>query len=217
MAIPEELVSFVKEALLHGSPRHEIETALLAAGWEPEQVRAGLARYAETPFPVPVPRPAPYLSAREAFLYLLLFTTLYLSAYHLGQLLFQFINVAMPDPAAPGYSSGPTQSHRLIRWSVSTLIVAFPVFLYLSSLTAREVSTDPGKRASKVRRWLTYLTLFIAAGVVIGDLIALLNDLLGGDLTLRFALKAAVVGVIAGGLFAYYLHDLRQSDADVRT
>jgi tripartite-type tricarboxylate transporter receptor subunit TctC len=46
------------------------------------------------------------------------------------------------------------------------------------------------------------------------DLIALLNDLLGGALTLRFALKAIVVGVIAGGLFAYYLHDLRRSDAD---
>lgn len=214
MAIPEELTSFVKEALSRGCPRQEIETALLAAGWKPEQVHAGLASYAETAFPIPVPRPAPYLSAREAFLYLLLFTTLYLSAYHLGQLFFQFINLAIPDPAASSYSAGPTESRRLIRWAVSTLIVAFPVFLYLSNLTAREVSADPGKRASKVRRWLTYLTLFIAAAVVIGDLIALLNDLLGGALTLRFALKAIVVGVIAGGLFAYYLRDLRQSDAD---
>lgn len=216
MAIPEELLAFVKDALGRGLPRQEIETALLTAGWEREQVHASLRRYAETPFPIPVPRPAPYLSAREAFLYLLLFTTLYLTAYHLGQLLFQFINLALPDPAATGYAEGPTQSRRLIRWAVSTLIVSLPVFLFLANLTAREVRTDPAKRASKVRRWLTYLTLFVAATVVIGDLIALLNGLLAGDLTLRFGLKTIVVAVIAGGLFAYYLHDSRQADVASR-
>lgn len=212
MAIPEQLLVFVKEALTRGLPRPEIETALLSAGWEREQVQASLRSYAEAPFPIPVPRPTPYLSAREAFLFLLLFTTLYLSAFNLGQLLFQFINLAVPDPAATGPSV--VESRRLIRWAVSTLVVAFPVFLYLSSLTGREVRTDPAKRASKVRRWLTYLTLFIAATVVIGDLIALLNDLLAGELTLRFGLKALVVAVIAGGLFAYYLHDARQTGAD---
>jgi uncharacterized protein DUF5671 len=214
MAIPEELQSFVKEALTRGTTRQEIEAVLLGAGWEREQVHASLRSYAEAPFSIPVPRPAPYLSAREAFLYLLLFTTLYLSAYHLGQLLFQFINLAIPDPAAPSYTGGPTESRRLIRWAVSTLIVAFPVFLYLSHLTGREVRSDPAKRASKVRRWLTYLTLFLAAAVVIGDLIALLNDLLAGELTLRFGLKVLVVAVIAGGLFGYYLHDTRRTEVD---
>lgn len=216
MAIPEELLSFVKEALTRGVPRSEIETVLRNAGWEREQVQAGLQRYAEATFPIPIPRPAPYLSAREAFLYLLLFTTLYLSAYHLGQLLFQFINLAIPDPAATGYAEGPLASRRLIRWAVSTLIVAFPLFLYLTRLTSREVRTDPAKRASKVRRWLTYLTLFLAATVVIGDLIALLNDLLSGELTLRFGLKALVVAIIAGGLFGYYLHDTRRAEVDSR-
>jgi hypothetical protein len=214
MAIPEELVAFVKDSLTRGLPRPEIEAALLTAGWEREQVKAGLERFAETTFPLPVPRPAPYLSAREAFLYLLLFTTLYLSAYHLGQVLFQFVNLAIPD-ATSGYPS-PAESRRLIRWAVATLIVAVPVFLYVSSLSARELAADPAKRVSKVRRWLTYLTLFVAASVVIGDLITLLNDLLGGELTLRFGLKALVVGVIAGSLFAYYLNDLRESEATPR-
>lgn len=215
MAIPEELSVFVKEALTRGLPRAEIETALRSAGWELEAVKASLAEFAESSFPIPVPRPRPYLSAREAFLYLLLFTTLYLSAYHLGQIIFQFINLSVPDPAASPYPSAE-ESRRLIRWAVATLIVAAPVFFYLSNLTAREVAADPAKRASKVRRWLTYLTLFIAASVVIGDLIALLNDLLGGELTLRFGLKAAVVGIIAGSLLGYYLQDLKRSDADAR-
>ena len=213
MAIPEELLTFVKDALSRGVPRSQIEAALLQAGWERKQVDAGLTRFAETDFPIPVPRPAPYLSAREAFLYLLLFTTLYLSAYNLGQLFFQFINLAIPDPAARAYSPGPAAIREAIRWAVSSLVVAFPVFLYLSALTEREIRRDPTKRASKVRRWLTYLTLFIAAAVIIGDLIALLNDLLGGELTLRFVLKALTVGLIAAGMFAYYLHDLRREEA----
>lgn len=216
MAIPESLLEFAREALSRGIARQEIETALLAAGWEREQVKAGLARFADSPFPIPVPRPAPYLSARETFLYLLLFTTLYLSVYHLGQILFQFINLSIPDPASPAYSAGPADARRLIRWGVATLIVAFPLFLYLSNLTTREIKTDPAKRNSKVRRWLTYLTLFIAATIIIGDLIALINDVLSGELTLRFTLKAAVVGVIAGGLFGYYLQDLRKSDAETQ-
>jgi hypothetical protein len=49
---------------------------------------------------------------------------------------------------------------------------------------------------------------------MIGDVIALLNDLLGGDLTIRFMLKVTTVGVIAGGIFAYYLHDLRVEEKD---
>lgn len=215
MAIREELFDFVREALLRGVPRSQIEAALLAAGWERKQVDAGLASFAESDFAIPVPRPAPYLSAREAFIYLLLFTTLYLSAYNLGQLLFQFIYLAIPDVAATAYASAPEGIRASIRWAVSSLVVAFPIFLYLSRLTGKEVHRDPAKRASKVRRWLTYLTLFLAATIIIGDLIAILNDLLGGALTLRFLLKALTVGLIAAGIFGYYLHDLRVEERDV--
>jgi hypothetical protein len=77
------------------------------------------------------------------------------------------------------------------------------------------VRRDPARRASKVRRQLTYLTLFIAAAFIIGDLIALLDDLLGGELTLRFVLKVVTVAVIAAGLFLYYLRDLRMLDRDL--
>ena len=84
-------------------------------------------------FPVPVPRPRPSLSAREAFMYLLQFSTLYTVAYNLGSLLFQFVNRALPDPADGPYQEFTADA---IRWSVSALIVAFPVFMWVSSLNA---------------------------------------------------------------------------------
>lgn len=209
MAIPENLLQFVKDALARGIPRADVEAALLAAGWEREQVAAGLASFADSSFPLPVPRPTPYVNARDAFIYLLLFTTLYLTAYHLGTLIIKFITLAFPDPAAPAWVEASTAIRRSMRWSVSSIIVAFPIFLYLSTLTNKEVRHDPAKRASKVRRQLTYLTLFVAAAFIIGDLIAFLNDLLAGELTVRFVLKVLTVAIIAASLFLYYLRDLR--------
>src|SRR3569833_544525 len=93
---PPELEVFVKESLLRGLERESIRKAMIAAGWTTEQARAALDSYSDLPFPVPVPRPRPQLSAREAFLYLLLFTSLYLSSYHLGSLMFDLINRAGP-------------------------------------------------------------------------------------------------------------------------
>ena len=212
MAIAGELHGFVGDGLARGLSRAEIERVLLEAGWPPEQIRSGLGAFAEIEFPIPVPRPRPYLSAREAFLYMALFSTLYVSAFSLGRLVFQFINQAFPDPAAP--AAVVTVVREAIRWSVSSLVVAFPVFLYVARLTGREIRLDPSKRASKVRRWLTYLTLFVAAGVLVGDVTSLVYNLLGGELTARFVLKASTIAVIAGAVFGYYLRDLRLEEEE---
>jgi hypothetical protein len=214
MAVSDPLIGFVRDALARGLSRPQIEEALRNAGWRREEVNGALAAFAAVEFPVPVPRPRPSLSAREAFLYLLLFTTLYIVAFNLGSLLFQFIDRAFPDPAS---SSHVTMFREAIRFSVSALIVALPVFLYLSRLTNRAVRDDPTKRASPVRRWLTYLTLFVAASVLIGNFTSLVYSFLGGELTVRFVLKVLTVGVIAGIVFWYYLADLRLDESEVRT
>ena len=208
----DELQRFVREALAQGQGRDAIAAALAQAGWPPEQVEPALAAYADTPFPVPVPRPRPYLSPREAFLYLLMFATLYLSAWHLGSLVFDLINRALPDPADGAYAAAAFDHS--MRWSVATLVVAFPVFLLVARVLSRELAATPAKRLSAVRRWLTYLTLFLAAVALVGDLIALVYRLLGGELSLRFVLKVLVVGVIAGGVFGYYLGELRREERE---
>ena len=213
MAAGDELVDFVRDALGRGAPRPQIEEALRKGGWTADQIRGALAAFVDVDFPVPVPRARPSLSAREAFIYLVLFGTLYTSAFQLGSLIFDIINLRFPDPAqeSENYSTYIRES---MRWSISSLIVAFPVFLYLSWTTEREVMRDPVKRASKVRRWLTYLTLFASACALIGDVTTLVYNALGGELTIRFVLKVATVGLIAGTAFVYYLRDLRQDEVE---
>ncbi len=211
MSAPEELRRFVKDGLNRGVGRSQLRTALEDAGWGGADIRGALTCYADVEFPVPVPRPQPYLSARDAFVYLLLFTALYLSAFSLGQLLFELINYTFPDPS---YSRPAQVVRELIRWSVSLLVVAGPLFVGLSRLVGKELAADPAKRASKVRRWLTYLTLFVAATVLIGDVTTLVYNLLGGELSTRFLLKVLTVGALAGGGFWYYLTDLRADERE---
>lgn len=208
----QDLDLFVREALAKGGTRDAIDSALTAAGWPAEQIRSALNVYADVDFPVPVPKPRPYLSAREAFLYLTLFTTLYLSAYHLGSLLFRLIEQAWPDPADNEFMVMRLEAS--MRWSTASVIIAFPVFLFLVRYLGRELARSPAKRLSAVRRWLTYLTLFVAAVVLIVDMTTLVNNALGGELTLRFLLKVAVAAIIAGTIFGYYLWDLRSEEKE---
>jgi len=208
----QDLDVFVREALATGASRESIGNALAAAGWTPEQARDAIDAYADVEFRLPVPRPRPYLSPREAFLYLVLFATLYLSAYQLGSLLFDLINWFLPDAADPAYAVR-SAAHSM-RWSVASLVIAFPVFLFVARHLGQDMARNPARRLSAVRRWLTYLTLFLAATILIGDLITLVYNLLGGELSLRFVLKVLVVGAIAGAIFGYYLRDLRREEAE---
>lgn len=212
MASNEDLIGFIREALSRGASRDEIRGVLRDAGWSDEEVHAGLAAFADLDFPVAVPRPRVSLSARETFQYLVLFGTLYFGASSLGSLLFQFINLGFPDPA---WSQGQLDAIPVtIRWGVASLVIATPVFLYTARVIGREVARSPLKRTSPVRRWLTYLTLAIAAGFLIGDGTNLVFRLLSGEAATRFLLKALVIAGIAGTAFVYYLRDLRRDEQE---
>ena len=211
MASNEELSGFLKDGLERGLSRQQLEEVLLETGWPPDQVRSGLGGFADVEFPIPVPRPKPYLSAREAFVYLVLFSTLYVSAFSLGNLLFALINRALPDPSMdPAFVAQMTRE--TIRWAISLLVVTFPVFAIVSWRNDLALRADPTRRLSEVRRWLTYLTLFVAAGFLVGDVTSVVYNVLSGEMTLRFVLKVLTVAVIAGSVFGYLVIGLRSEE-----
>lgn len=207
MTVSNDLVGFVREGLSRGMTRPEIASVLTAAGWHEQQVKDALRAFAEVSSPVPVPRPRPYVSAREAFTYLVFFVTLYISAYSLGALAFDLIDKFLPDPAGRRSPASIAQS---MRWAMSWLIVTFPVWLFVASRIARAGRRDPTARSSRIRRQLTYATIFVASCVVLGDTTTLVYYTLGGELSSRFVLKVLTVAVIGGGAFAYFLPDVRE-------
>jgi hypothetical protein len=214
MAINEDLTGFIRKALNRGLPRDEIRDVLSQADWSDDEVRAALQSFAAVDFPIPVPRPRPSLSAREAFEYLVLFGTLYMSAFSLGVLLFQFISLAFPDPLWP-QTVIDDQIPDTIRQSIAALVVATPIFLFSARTNSRAIARSPLTRTSPVRQWLTYLTLAIAAGILIGDATTLIYNLLDGDVAIRFLLQVLTIGGIAGTIFIYFLSDLRRDEKEV--
>jgi hypothetical protein len=74
------------------------------------------------------------------------------------------------------------------------------------------ITSDPSKRDSRPRKWLTYLTLFVAAAVILGDVITLVYNVLGGEYSMRFLLKVTTVAVIGGGILFYFLADMRKEE-----
>ncbi len=213
----EELSRFVRDALARGAGREDIRNALVDAGWQAGDIDRALGAWADREFAAPIPRPRPYLGAREAFLYLLLFASLYGAAISFGNVAFVLINRAFTDPAFMGEAAmqaAVAASTEMLRWGLAWLVISFPAFLLMQRHVGRTLRRDPALRSSRIRKWLTYLTLFVAAGFLAGDLIALVYFGLGGELVVRFLLKAAVVALVAGSVFGYYLRELRLDDVE---
>ncbi|MDP3999222.1 MAG: DUF5671 domain-containing protein [bacterium] len=149
-------------------------------------------------------------SPKDIFLHLLAIITLYASAGSFIALIFQYINIFFPDPLEFN-SYALTAAYSSIRFSIASLIVIFPLYIWTSWHLNKSYQANPSKRNLKIRKWLVYFTLFAAALIIAGDLVALINNLLGGELTWRFVLKVATILLVSGSVFGYYFVDLRKN------
>ena len=201
-----KLDEFIEASKGKGASDEFLGALLARRGWAADDVYAALGRYWETATGVSVPDHAGAgESSREAFLYLLSFSTLATWATALGSIIYAFIDHWLPDPVA----RVPFDLRTTVTWQMAAVAVAFPIYLLVMRFIVREAAEHPERMQSGVRKWLTYIALLLTAGTMICDLIWFLDYFLMGELTLRFVLKAATVLLIAGGIFTYYLASLR--------
>lgn len=143
-------------------------------------------------------------TAKDFFLHLGMLVSMYAGVGFILNLFFSIINTAYP--AVGSYYS----SYSTISFPVAALIILTPVFLILASLIAKAEMLDESKKEIWVKRWSTYLTMFLTGAVAVGDLITVLYVFLDGqDITKAFILKVLVVFVVAAALFGYFLSGLR--------
>ena len=148
---------------------------------------------------------------RDVFLHLFAIFTLYFAAIRFGMLIFRYIDIGIPDPLRGSDYYSLTYAYNSIRLSIASLIVVFPAYLWVTRYLNKIYSASPEKFNLWTRKWLIYVTLFLAAVTIIIDLVTLVYEFLGGDLTLPFVLKIATVLFIAASIFSYYLWDLRRN------
>lgn len=144
-------------------------------------------------------------TAPEFFLNLGVVVTLYSVAASFLGLVFSIINKVFPDTL--DYYSDPYSTG--VRLSMATLIIVFPLFVWLSQSVTKFMSHDPASRERPVRRWMVYITLFFSSVMIVTDLVVLLNTFLAGEISTRFSLKVLAVLVVGGLVFWHYLGEAR--------
>jgi hypothetical protein len=144
---------------------------------------------------------------KDVFLHLGVIVALYVSAISFINLLFTVINVAFPEV---GSLRGYYHYSSSISWPVAALIVFFPLYIFLSWFLGKEYAREPERREVWIRRWFIYITLFIAGLTIAVDLVTVLYRFLDGqELTTAFLLKVLTILIVAGGIFTYYISDIR--------
>jgi hypothetical protein len=210
MSSHPELETFIAAAKEKGASDEAVVNMLENAGWSRNEVWRALAQHYEslTQLQIPPGRKST-TPAKDAFLYLLAFSTLGTWTLALGSICFTLIDDWIKDPLAPNYY-GVSVSYQ-ISMQLAALIVTFPLYIFVMKVILSESRQAPEKLESGVRKWLTYIALLIAAGIIIGDVVTFLAYFLRGDVTARFIWKVAVTLVISGGVFWYYLGSLREA------
>lgn len=149
----------------------------------------------------------PKVTPKDFFLWLGAMAALYMSAVSLILLLHNIIDYSFPSELVrygDPYSGA-------IRFAIASLVVMFPLYVWLTRMLHQDIRKNPFKKLLWVRRWLIFITLFVAGATMAIDLIAVINTYLNGEVTVRFLLKALTILVVIGAGFWYYVHELRDT------
>lgn len=187
----EQLAQFVQQGLQAGHSSQELRDGLVAAGWTEREIDEALGHWADAGLRLPVPRPRPYVSAREAMLYGLMFLALLALTWHLVQIGFALVDMWLPETP-----HGPRGPH-IPLWSVATMIVMGPLFLWLYQHTERNEARNPGQRRSLIRKWFGALALLLSVLVLLGAAISVVYGALANLMNVATLAKTGVVVTVA--------------------
>jgi len=148
-------------------------------------------------------------NAKFTFLYLLSLIGLIFTALGVGMILFQIVNKNIAD-VIRDYSGQYSSSE--LNFGLSALVVAAPLYFFISYQIFKSLFLGDLGKDSAVRRWLTYFILLVSSTVMIGWFISIINSFLSGELTLKFILKSVIAIGIAALIFSFYLYDIRREE-----
>ena len=147
--------------------------------------------------------------ALDIFLYLGIAISLITSVSNLLQIIFTAVERRFVDIL--NYTAYVDQTQSDVRFAIASLVVMFPIYLLLSWYVARDIKKFLYKQDIAVRKIMIYCTLFITILALIGTLVSVIYTYLGGELSIRFGLKACSIFVVALFLFGYYYYSLKRN------
>jgi hypothetical protein len=149
--------------------------------------------------------------ALDVFVYLGIAISLIWSVTNILQIVFTAIDRKFRDILS--FTSYTDAYSSDVRMAIASLVVMYPIYLGLTWYTSKDIAKFLYKRDLTIRRVMIYGTMFITVCTLIGTLVSAIYTYLGGELTVRFGLKALAVFVVAGSVFLYYFYSLRRNYA----
>jgi len=150
------------------------------------------------------------VTPRFFFISLGVIVTLITSVSSFLVLLFESLNKKFPDALNSIYQYGyNTYNFETIRASLATLIIFFPIFIFISYLWIKESREDIGYKNLTIRKWMIYLILFLATLLIAIDLVTLVKYFVSGEITTRFIFKVSGTLIVAFLVDFYYSSKMR--------
>lgn len=148
-------------------------------------------------------------SAKFAFFYMLSLVALVFTALPAGMIIFQIINKKIIDAISQNsVSFSPDQ----LKFAISAIIIATPIYYLTMRQIFKNLVSGALSKDSGIRKWLTYFILLVASVIMLGWLIAIINNFLDGELTLKIILKALTAIAIAAVIFTFYFYDIKREN-----
>lgn len=147
-------------------------------------------------------------TAKDIFVYLGIFITLVDSVYNIIQIVFSAIDIKWKDVAT--LATNYDIYNDSVRFAVASLLVMYPLYVLFSFLASKEITLHPAKKEVLTRKIFVYSALFVTTLTLAGTLISIIYTYLGGDLSIRFGMKALFIVVLSSVIGGYYYYNLKR-------
>ncbi len=120
-------------------------------------------------------------------------------------LFFETLNKKFPDVLNASFQYGYNfYSFENLRAALATLIIISPVFFILMYFWNKIIKTELSKTEKIIKKWMTFLIIFLSMIVIIVDLIILVRYFIAGEITNRFVYKILITLITASIVGKYF-------------
>lgn len=226
----KELIEFINKFRGMGKSNSEIESALLGAGWNLEDINAAFNTTEMNPPSPPVDyqdktSSVPTYSTNspdknsdmdsknmkrgnnlwDAFEHVIMFITMGISAVSIGLIMNYFIDNKILNTLAPYPNYYSYYDDDILGIQIAALIVTLPIFSFFFLRIEKRTKLYPQLRSMLVRKVLIYLTMIITSVVTIICLIGFVYRIINGDLSAESITDFFIIVGISLIIFIYFL------------
>lgn len=208
------LISYIQERRSQKIPDKSILNSLLKAGWDGREVKEALKQGPPAPPPPKKVSTIPQKhSMWDTFEHALLFISMYVLVISIQLAINIFIDKWIPgfNPDSVYTDSYASEMQKsIMRVLIANILVTYPLFSFLFLRLKGKTLENPLLRHLASRKRLIYATLIITFVICIYSVIVFLVTFLNGNVSLNFMLHFVMTLLINGGIFAYYLREVKE-------